>query len=330
MNWLTTGLVLLLWLPVAIAVILTAMYFILRHLYVENVLRIFVEKPIFVIPRGDRPDDAEDVELKTYDGLTLKAGYLKSHASRRKGVIWFGLEYGANRWSCMPYVEHLLKNGYDVFSAEMRNQGDSDNDATYDPLQWVTDKDVADCQTAIEYLKRRPDADPRGVGFYGISKGGGAGIVAAATNSFVRCAITDGAFGTYSVVVPYMRYWFSIYNTNPILHGLLKPWYYGLIGNDGLKMAGKERGVVYVKVEKAARKFAPRPWLLIHGEKDSYIRPSMAKALYDAAREPKDFWLVAGARHNQALETAGEEYTSRVRSFFDEYLAGVHATGNGR
>ena len=60
---------------------------------------------------------------------------------------------------------------------------------------------------------------------------------------------------------------------------------------------------------------------MIHGEKDSYIRPSMAKALHDAAREPKDFWLVSGARHNQNLEIAGEEYTRRVREFFDEYLA---------
>ncbi len=321
MNWLITGIVLLIWIPVAIAILLTVLYFVLSHLYVEHVLRIFVEKPIFVIPRGERPTDAEDVEFKSRDGFTLRAGYLRTPVPKRKGVIWFGLEYGANRWSCMSYVAHLLDAGYDVFTAELRNQGDSDADPTYEPLQWVTDKDVADCQSAIDYLKKRPDVDQRGVGFYGISKGGGAGIVAAASDPFVRCAITDGAFGTYSVLVPYMRYWFSIYNTHYMLHGMLKPWYYGLVGKDGLKMVGKERGVTYVKVEAAARKFGQRPWLIIHGEKDSYIRPSMAKALYDAAREPKDFWLVPGARHNQALEVAGEEYTRRVREFFDEYLA---------
>jgi dipeptidyl aminopeptidase/acylaminoacyl peptidase len=320
-NWLITGIGLLIWIPVTVALFLTVMYFVLSHLYVHNVLRIFVEKPIFIVPRGERPADAEDVELKTRDGFTLRAGYLKTKAAKRQGVIWFGLEYGANRWSCMSYVGHLLDAGYDIFTAELRSQGDSDVDPTYEPLQWVTDKDVADCQTAIDYLKRRPDADPRGVGFYGISKGGGAGMVAAATDPFVRCAITDGAFGTYSVVVPYMRYWFSIYNTHYMLHGMLKPWYYGLVGKDGLKKAGKDRGVTYVKVEKAVRRFAPRPWFIIHGEKDSYIRPSMAKALYDAAREPKDFWLVPGARHNQALEVAGEEYMKRVREFFDEYLA---------
>ena len=46
----------------------------------------------------------------------------------------------------------------------------------YDPLQWVTDYEVRDAEAALAYLKSRPDADPRGVGFFGISKGAGAGL----------------------------------------------------------------------------------------------------------------------------------------------------------
>ena len=42
--------------------------------------------------------------------------------------------------------------------------------------------------------------------------------------------MTDGVFGTYTTLVPYMRQWFRIYNSNYFAQGLLPAWYYGLIG----------------------------------------------------------------------------------------------------
>ena len=66
---------------------------------------------------------------------------------------------------------------------------------------------------------------------------------------------------------------------------------------------------------------APRPLLMIHGEKDTYIRPPMARALFDRARDPKEFWLVPGAKHNQALQVAGDEYRRRVLEFFERHVA---------
>ena len=36
-------------------------------------------------------------------------------------------------------------------------------------------------------------------------------------------------------------------------------------------------------------------------------------------------WVVAGAKHNQALPVAGDEYRRRVTEFFDRYLAGEPA-----
>ena len=68
------------------------------------------------------------------------------------------------------------------------------------------------------------------------------------------------------------------------------------------------------------------PLLMIHGEYDNYIKPPMARALFDKARAPKEFWLVPGAKHNQALQVAGEEYRRRVLDFFERHLA-EEATG---
>ncbi len=60
---------------------------------------------------------------------------------------------------------------------------------------------------------------------------------------------------------------------------------------------------------------------MIHGESDTYIKPAMARALFEIAREPKELWLVPGAKHNQALQVAGDEYRRRVLEFFEKHLA---------
>jgi fermentation-respiration switch protein FrsA (DUF1100 family) len=308
-----------------VAVWLVGMHYYLRWRYLHLVVRIFQEKPLFIIPHGQPPADAEDVSFPSPDGKTLRGCYLKA-ASPRRGVVLFGLEFGSNRWSCRSYCEHLVEAGYDVFAFETRGQGDSEPHPGYDPLHWLTEYEVADARAALAYLKARPDADPRGVGFFGISKGAGAGLFAAAADPYVRCCVTDGAFGTYTVLVPYMRQYFRIYNNNYFAQALLPSWYYGLIGLVALREIGRERNCKFLHLERALPALAPRPLLTIHGEKDTYIRGEMARALFGRAREPKEFWLVPGAKHNQALQVAGVEYRRRVLEFFNRHLADPAAT----
>lgn len=314
------GLAIFVSLPVSLAVILIALHFSLRRNYLHWIVRIFQEKPLFVVPRGQPTPDAEDVTLKTIGGLSLKGCYLKTTRPRR-GVILFGLEFGSNRWSCRPYCEHLLDAGYDVFAFEARNQGESDTQPGYDPLQWITNYEVEDTQAALAYLKGRADADPRGIGFFGISKGAGAGLLAASKDSYVLCFVTDGVFGTYSVLVPYMRSWYRIYNTRFVLQGLLPSWYYGQIGMVALRQIERDHGCRFPSLEKVMKHLTPRPLFMIHGEQDTYIKTPMARALFNFGGQPKEFWLVEGAKHNQALHVAGDEYRQRVLTFFNRHLA---------
>jgi fermentation-respiration switch protein FrsA (DUF1100 family) len=307
-------------LPVLIvATWLAGLYVYLCRKYLHLVVRIFQERPLFVVPRGQPVEGAEDVRFPTRDGRTLAGCYLRARSERR-GVVLFGLEFGSNRWACVPYCESLLENGYDVFAFESRGQGDSDPEPGYDPLQWVTDFEVEDTRAALDYLRNRPDADPRGVGFFGISKGGGAGLLAAARDPSVRCCVTDGAFATYTTVVPYMRQWFRIYNRSHHLHGLLPSWYFGLVGLTALRQIERERRCRFPHLERELRRLAPRPLLMIHGGGDTYIKPSMAEALYERAAAPKEFWLVEGAKHNGALALATAGYERRVLDFFDRHL----------
>jgi fermentation-respiration switch protein FrsA (DUF1100 family) len=306
--------------PVGLALWLTIMHFYLRWKYIHLIERIFQEKPLFIVPRGQPLPEAKDVRFPALDGLTLAGCYLSTPHPRR-GVILFGLEFGSQRWSCSAYCEHLVQSGFDVFAFEFRNQGDSATQDGYEPLQWVTDYEVQDTRAALAYLKERPDADPRGVGYFGISKGAGAGLTAAASDPYVRCLVTDGVFATYSTVVPYMRHWFRIYSNQWLCKGLIPSWYYGLIGQVALRGIGRARGCRFPHLEKFAPRLAPRPLLMIHGELDTYIKPEMAQALFKRARAPKEFWLVPGAKHNQALQVAGEEYCRRVLEFFEQNLA---------
>jgi pimeloyl-ACP methyl ester carboxylesterase len=314
------GIALLLTVPAGMFVVLVAVHFHIRWIYLHNMVRIFQEKPLFNIPRGQPADGAEAVTLTTSDGLKLKAGYFKA-PGKRKGVVLFGLEFGSNRWSCLPYCEHLLADGFDVFTFEPRNQGESDCQPGYDPLQWVTEFDVRDVKAALAYLKSRSDADPRGIGFFGISKGASAGLMTFARDPFVRCAVTDGMFAAYTTLVPYMRQWFRIYNSYYSLQGLLPSWYYGILGKVGMGWVEQERNCRFLHLEKIVAQRLPVPLLMIHGGGDTYIKPAMAKALFELICGPKEFWLLKGAKHNQALQVAPDEYRSRVLSFFNTHLA---------
>lgn len=294
--------------------------------YTQFVVRIFEEKPLFIIPRGQPVADSEEVRLRTSDGLTLAGSYLHTSAPVRHGVILFGTEFGSNRWSFGPYCRDLLAGGFDVFTFEFRSQGQSDPQPGYEPLQWVTDYEVEDMRAALAYLKKRPDADVRGIGIFGISRGGGAGILAAATDPWVRCVATDGAFATRTTMLPYMQKWASIYVSLKWVIALIPNWGYALIADLTLWQVSRRRKCRFPNMERAIARLSPRPLLMIHGGQDTYIKPPIAEALFNHAREPKEFWLVEGAKHNQALHVASEEYRRRVLEFFGKHLVGAETS----
>ncbi|MGL4553084.1 MAG: alpha/beta hydrolase [Gemmataceae bacterium] len=303
----------------AVAGVMAWFHLHVRHKYLPILSRTFQEKPLFVIPRGKPWDGGEDVTFPASDGKALRGCYLRA-ARPRRGVILFGLEFGSERWSCRHYVEHLVAAGYDVFAFEPRGQGESDPVPGYEPLQWVTVYEADDARSALAYLKGRPDADPAGVGFFGISKGAGAGAVAAAEDPYVRCLVTDGMFGFETATLPHMRKYFKIYNTRFPLD-TIPDWYLMHVCRVSMRQIEQARGCRFESVEAAVKGLGSRPLLMIHGEADSYIKPSSARELFARASGPRELWMVGGAKHNQALQVAEPEYRGRVLAFFDRNLA---------
>lgn len=72
------------------------------------------------------------------------------------------------------------------------------------------------------------------------------------------------------------------------------------------------------------RGFAPRPVLLIAAG-DVPDEQHAAKALRAAAPDSVQVWVVPGADHTGALQTAPQEWESRVIGFLDTALAAPDA-----
>jgi len=52
--------------------------------------------------------------------------------------------------------------------------------------------------------------------------------------------------------------------------------------------------------DEAAARISPTPLLIVHGDEDPYFPVDHARRLYDAARDPKELWLVPGFGHAES------------------------------
>jgi fermentation-respiration switch protein FrsA (DUF1100 family) len=58
------------------------------------------------------------------------------------------------------------------------------------------------------------------------------------------------------------------------------------------------------------------PLLFLHGGADDIVPLRLGRALFEAAPEPKSFWTIPGAGHNDLLDAAGAAYVERLRRFY--------------
>ena len=308
----------------ASTVVLIALFFLYVAIrYTPIVARIFEEKPLFLPLRVKPLEDTEEVRFKTRDGLELAGTYLPRRVPKRLGVIVFCHEYLSDRWSVLPYADHLRDEGFDLFTFDFRNHGQSEKDPVYRPLQWVTEHESADLRAALRCLRSRPDFDPAGFGLLGISRGGGTALVVAGKDPSVWGVVTDGAFPTKGTMLAYITRWSEIYVTLESVWKRMPKVVYEFLAWSARKRSQLRLHCRFPNVEKATSRISPRPLLMIHGEKDAYIGPAIAQTLFEEADEPKQLWIVPKAKHNRSRETQPEAYRERLNQFFLEYAPRV-------
>jgi hypothetical protein len=118
---------------------------------------------------------------------------------------------------------------------------------------------VREANAAIEYLRNRSDVDSSRIGIGGYSLGACLGVIVASRNNHVN-ALALAAGGDLPEKTPF----------SALVRSIADP-------------------------RRAARAFAGRPLLMVNGRYDRTIRPEQARALFDAAGEPKEMrWYDGG------------------------------------
>jgi pimeloyl-ACP methyl ester carboxylesterase len=74
---------------------------------------------------------------------------------------------------------------------------------------------------------------------------------------------------------------------------------------------------------EAAAKISPTPLLIVHGDQDIYFPPDHGQQLYDAAREPKELWLIPGFGH--AERHTDDALVDRLAAWADKASAAARS-----
>jgi fermentation-respiration switch protein FrsA (DUF1100 family) len=62
------------------------------------------------------------------------------------------------------------------------------------------------------------------------------------------------------------------------------------------------------------------PLLLFQGDRDSIVPEKMARRLFERANEPKTYYRIEGADHNDTFDVGGEPYWQQWRQFLEQHF----------
>lgn len=255
------------------------------------------EPPPSGLGRG-RP---KHVYFPSRDGTRLHSLYLQGKAGRPTLILC----HGYSRSLAEPAEVGLSLNraGYNVLLLDFRASGESGG-----RFSTIGYKETWDLLAAVRFVRESYGGGP--IGVLGISMGAAAAIMAAAQSPDIAALVADSPYAHLEGV---MRKKVPEFARHPWLAPL--GWLSVRLGEwaSGLRIA-RVRPIDHVAM------IAPRPLLLIYGERDSYISAEQPQALYARAGDPKEIWIAPGSDHAAARQDYRRDYLRRVRRFFDRYL----------
>jgi fermentation-respiration switch protein FrsA (DUF1100 family) len=72
------------------------------------------------------------------------------------------------------------------------------------------------------------------------------------------------------------------------------------------------------------------PVLIVHGTEDEIVPVRMGLALLESASEPKEWYGIEGAGHNDTFYVGGEEYFQRIGAFIRTAIGESTPGGEGK
>jgi pimeloyl-ACP methyl ester carboxylesterase len=171
-------------------------------------------------------------------------------------------------------------------------------------LSTLGDKEIYDLDVAVRYARELGYAKVVTVGF---SMGSSVALRQAALRPGVDAVVSVSGPGRwyYRETEPMRRVHFAAERrlgrafTRHVLHTRISP--------EGWPVPSP------LPPAEAAAMIAPTPLLVIHGDRDVYFPPEHGQQLFDAAREPKELWLLPGFGH--AERHTDDALTDRIAAW---------------
>ncbi len=244
----------------------------------------------------------EDFDVRARDGVMLRGWKVRAAKPNGDWVLMF---HGVadNRLGVLEHARIPLMAGYGVVMMDARAHGASEGPmATYGWLERHDTREIVDALEAAEH--------PRHLFALGESMGAGIALQSAAIDSRIEAVVAEAAFANLREA----SYDYAGLRKSPLLgKTLFAPGTWTMIWR-AERLAGLPASEVSPQKAVAARAF---PVFLICDADDVALPCRHTKLIFDAARGPKQMWVVPGAYHTAALGTQPHEFRRRVLEFFD-------------
>ena len=253
--------------------------------------------------------DQRDLRVVTSDAVHLCGIVVPSTATTRAGErpITFVVAHGfTNTVAYPPFLRLVgwLQRFGAVRALDFRGHGRSGGASSVGG-----DPEVADVDAAVA-AARADGADA--VVTLGLSMGGGVALRQAALGRHRPDAV---------ICVSAVSRWY-VRDTPPMrrVHWLLETTAGRVLGSRAVRLRLDEPWrTLPLSPLQVVHRIAPTPLLLVHGDRDHYFPVEHPEALYAAANEPKELWLVEGFGH--AENAASPELLERIGAHLPVLLA---------
>ncbi len=226
---------------------------------------------------------AEEVTFPTDDGLTLAAWFLPAARDADGATVVVFQGNAGNRGDRVLLARALADRGYSVLLVGYRGYGGNPGTPTEDGL-------LADGRAAVAFLEARPDVDADRLVYFGESLG--AAVAIGVADKRPPAALVLRSPFTSLVDVASVHYPFL-----PV----------SLLLRDRYPNLERIRGIEV-------------PVLVIAGSADTVVPASQSRSVFEVASEPKEFFMIEGADHNDVELTAGDRLVTAVAAFLDRVL----------
>lgn len=213
----------------------------------------------------------------------------------------------ANRMAMVGRARLLAKHGYSVLLIDLQAHGESPGDAITLGLH-----ESAGVQSAREWIRDRRPGKP--IAAIGVSLGGASILLGPSPSGFDAIVL--------EAVYPNARQ--ALRNRMAMRFGAAAP----LLGKLLEVQVEPRLGISMDQLQPIDHIAAVgAPVMVVAGGRDRHTTPAESATLFARARDPKEYWVLPQAAHQdfQSFDPAG--YETRVTGFLQRRLAGRAASG---